>query len=161
MQKKWIRRFWLVPLILLALIFFIVAPRVRRPPQKVAAVERAVKVRVITVPRIPILVKAVGYGTTEPARTWEAVAEVSGQVIWLSDELKSGKIVAQGTELLRIDDSSYQLALTQVEAQLNTLDVKNRITRASLALEKRSQSLLKKGTYSGGLSSRHNPLKLL
>ena len=144
MQKKWIRWFWLVPPILIALIFFIVAPRVKRPPQKAAAVERAVRVRVITVSRIPILVKAVGYGTTEPARTWEAVAEVSGQVIWLSDELKGGKIVAQGTELLRIDDSYYQLALTQVETQLNTMDVKDRITRASLALEERSQSLLKK-----------------
>lgn len=144
MQKKWIRRFWLLPPIILALIVFIVAPRLKQPPQKAEAVEHAVRVRVITIPRVPILVRAVGYGTTKPARTWEAVAEVSGRVIWLSDDLKAGKIVAQGTELLRIDDSSYQLALTQVETQLNTLSVKDRITRASLALEERSQALLKK-----------------
>ena len=144
MQKKWIRRLWFVPPVLIALIFFIVAPLVKRPPQKAAAVERAVRVRVITVPRIPIIVKAVGYGMTKPVRTWEAVAEVSGKVIWVSDKLKSGKIVAQGTELLRIDDSTYQLALTQVETQLNALDVKDRITRASLALEERGQSLLRK-----------------
>jgi multidrug efflux system membrane fusion protein len=144
MQKKCIRRFWIVLPILIAIIFFIIAPRVKSPPQKVADIERAVRARVITVPKIPIVVRAVGYGTTEPARTWEAVAEVFGQVIWLSEELKNGKIVAQGTELLRIDDSSYQLALIQVETQLNTLDVKDKITRASLALEERSQSLLKK-----------------
>jgi len=144
MQKKWIRRFWLVPPVLIALIFFVVAPRVKQPPQKITAVERAVMVRVITVPRISIVAKAVGYGTTASARTWEAVAEVSGNVIWLSDKLKNGKIVAQGTELLRIDDSSYQLALTLVETQLNTMDVKDRVTRTSLALEERSHSLLKK-----------------
>ncbi len=144
MQKKWIRRFWFVPPVLIALIFFVVAPQVKRPPQKATSVERAFRVRVITVPRIPIVVKAVGYGTTAPARTWEAVAEVSGKAIWFSNKLKSGMIVAQGTELLRIDDSSYQLALTQVKTQLNTLDVKDRITRTSLALEERSYSILKK-----------------
>jgi RND family efflux transporter MFP subunit len=144
MQKKWIRRFWLLPPIILALIVFFVAPRLKEPPQKAEAVEQSVRVRVISIPRLPILVRAVGYGTTKPARTWEAVAEVSGRVIWLSDDLKAGKIVAQGTELLRIDDSSYQLALTQVVTQLNTLSVKDRITRTSLALEENSQSLLKK-----------------
>jgi len=49
MQKKWVRRLWFVPPVLIALIFFVVAPLVKRPPQKAAAVERAVRVRVITV----------------------------------------------------------------------------------------------------------------
>lgn len=144
MQKKWIRRFWFVPPVLIALIIFVLIPQMKRPPQKARVVERAVRVRVIPAPRMPIIVKAVGYGTTTPAKTWEAVAEVSGKVIWLADKLRNGMIVAQGTELLRIDDSSYQLALKQIETQLNTLDVKDRITRASLILEERSYALLKK-----------------
>jgi RND family efflux transporter MFP subunit len=72
------------------------------------------------------------------------VAEVAGQVAWVSEELKSGKFVQQGAEMLRIDDASYRLALTQAETQLNTLAVKDKTTHASLALEERSQSLLRK-----------------
>jgi RND family efflux transporter MFP subunit len=143
MQKKWIHRFWFVPPILIALIVLFVAPKIKTPPQKTEVMERAVKVRVIQVQKLPIVPRAVGYGTTKPARTWEAVAEVSGQVSWLSDYLKNGNIIAQGTELLRIDDSSYQLLLTQAETQRNALDVKELTTRTSLKLEGRSQSLLK------------------
>jgi multidrug efflux pump subunit AcrA (membrane-fusion protein) len=115
----------------------------KSPPEKVEAVERAVKVRVIEAPSLLIIPRAVGYGMTKAARTWEAVAEVAGRVAWISDELKSGKLVDQGTELLRIDDASYRLALTQAETQLNALEVKDKTTRASLALEERSQLLLR------------------
>jgi len=144
MQKTWIRRFWFLPPLLIALLVLVLAPQLKRPPQKAEPVERATKVRVIEVPKLPIVPRAVGYGTTEAARTWEAVAEVAGQVVWLSDELKNGRIIAEGTELLRIDDSAYKLALTQVDTQLNALEVKDRTTRASLAIEERGQSLLEK-----------------
>lgn len=144
MEKKWLRRSWFVLPVLVALIVLLVAPRIKSPPEKIEAEERAVKVRVIEAPRIPIIPRAVGYGTTKAARTWEAVAEVAGQVAWISEELKGGKLIDQGTELLRIDDASYQLALTQTETQLNALEVKDKTTRASLALEESSQSLLRK-----------------
>ena len=142
MQGKWLRWAWLLLPVLVALIILVVAPRMKSPPKKVEAKERAVKVRVIQVPSIPIVPGAVGYGTTKAARTWEAVAEVAGQVAWISAELKSGKLVDSGTELLRIDDASYQLALTQAKTQLNALEVNDKTIRASLALEKRSQALL-------------------
>ena len=143
MQKKWLRRSWFILPVFIALIILVVAPRMKSPPEKVEATERAVKVRVIEAPSLPIIPKAVGYGTTQAARTWEAVAEVAGQVAWISEELKSGKLVDQGAELLRIDDASYRLALIQAETQLNALEVKNKTTHASLALEERGQSLLR------------------
>jgi len=143
MQRKSFRRLWFIPPVLAGLVMLVVLPKMKRPPQRAKAIERAAKVRVIKAPRVPIVPRVVGYGIAEPARNWEAVAEVPGQVAWLSDDLKSGKIVAEGTELLRIDDSSYQLALIQAETQLSALDVKDQATRASLALEDRSQSLLK------------------
>ncbi|MCP3879143.1 MAG: efflux RND transporter periplasmic adaptor subunit [Sulfitobacter sp.] len=71
------------------------------------------------------------------------MAEVAGQVAWISEELKSGNLIEQGTELLRIDDASYRLTLTQAETQLKALEVKDKTTRASLALEERGQSLLR------------------
>lgn len=65
---------------------------------------------------------------------------------WISEKLKSGNLIEQGTELLRIDDASYRLTLTQAETQLKALDVKDKTTRASFALEERGQSLDGVGT---------------
>ena len=144
MQNKWVRRLWFIPPVLVALLILVIGPKLKSPPQKAEIVERAVKVRIIKASKMAAIPKAIGYGTTEAARTWEAVAEVSGQVAWLSEELKSGKIIVQGVELLRIDDSSYQLALTLAEAQLKALEVKNKTINASQKLEERSQSLLRK-----------------
>lgn len=144
MQKKWSHRLLIIPPILIALAVLVIAPKMKTPPQKVEVQERATKVRFIKVPRLPILPRATGYGTAKPARNWEAVAEVSGQVTWLSDQLKGGNIIAEGSELLRIDDSSYRLDLTRAETQLNTLAVKQKTTRASLALEQKSLALLRK-----------------
>ena len=143
MERKWLRRSWFLLPVLVALIILVVAPRMKSPPEKVEAKERSVKVRVIEAPRLPIVPRAVGYGSTKAARIWEAVAEVAGQVAWISEELKGGKLVDEGTELLRIDDASYQLALTQAETQLKALEVKDKTIGASLALEERSQSLLR------------------
>ena len=143
MQKKWLRWSWFILPVLIALTILVVAPRMKSGPEKLAATERAVKVRVIETSNIAIVSRAVGYGTTKAARTWEATAEAAGQVAWISQELKSGNLIDRGTELLRIDDARYQLALTQAEAQLNALAVKDKTTRASLALEEHGQSLLR------------------
>ncbi len=142
MEKQWRRRSWFILPILAALILLLVAPRLKSPPERIVTGERAVKVRVIEVARLPIIPRAVGYGTTKAARTWEAVAEVPGQVARISQELKDGKLIDEGTELLSIDDAGYQLALTQAETQLNALAVKDKTLRASLVLEERSESLL-------------------
>ncbi len=145
MKKHWIRRFWFIPPVLVALAVLFVTPMIKTPPQKASVTERAVKVRVIRAPKIKVMLRTVGYGKTAPAKTWEAVAEVAGQVAWLSDQLKNGRIVEQGAELLRIDDSSYKLALTQAKSQLKALDVQYRATQASLTLEENSHALLLKG----------------
>lgn len=145
-KKKWSRRFWLIPPLIIAVAAWIMLPKLTSPPQRTDAAERAVKVRVIQAPGMTFVPRAIGYGSSQPAQTWEAVAEVAGQVVWLAEELKSGKIVAAGTELLRIDDATYRLALTQAQTQLSALEVRERITHASLDLEERGQALLVKET---------------
>lgn len=142
MQKRWMRRFWFVPPVVLALAVLLMAPKLKYPPQQTAVGERAVMVRVVKAPAVPVLARAVGYGSTRPANSWDAVAEVSGQVVWLADDLKNGSIVPAGTDLLRIDDADYRLALTQADTQLNALQVKAKSLRDSLALEEKSHALL-------------------
>lgn len=140
--KAWIRRLWIVPPILIGVAAIVFAPTVKSGPQKTETPERAVKVRAMAVPELAVVPRAVGYGTVEPARSWEAVAEVSGQVTWVSDDLKDGRMVKAGVELLRIEDAYYRLDLAQTEAQLQASDVKDRSARASLAIAEKEFALL-------------------
>lgn len=142
MNKNWTRRFWIVPPLLLGFAVLLATPLLKKPPQKATPAERAVKVRIVEATQYPVTGSALGFGAAEPSSSWEAVAEVAGQVVWLSEELKSGKLIARGTPLLQIDDATYRLALRQSEAQLSALEVREQATRATLELETRSQASL-------------------
>lgn len=136
------RKLWILPPIALGVIAIFVAPMLKSGPQKDETVERAVKVRALKVSKLDVVPRAVGYGAVKPGRVWSAVAEVAGPVIWVSPDLANGKLVYQGQDLLRIDDASYRLNLTQVEAQINASEIKDKTTRASLAIAEREYKLL-------------------
>ena len=157
--SKWKHVLWLLIPILAGIAIIVIAPLMKSGPKKIETVERPVKVRVIKISKIDVVARAIGYGKVAPARTWDAVAEVAGQVEWIADDLQDGRVVRAGTELLRIEDSNYQLALVQAEAQLRASEVKGKTTRDALAIAKkelellrvefrRKQELVQKGTVS-------------
>ena len=123
----------------------------REGPQRTPPEERVIPVRVVTVPSVDVVPRALGYGSASPGRVWEAVAEVSGTVIYRHPDLEKGSILRAGTELLRVDDTDYRLAVAQIEAnihsseaQLAVLDVRALNTRRSLAIEERRMDLARK-----------------
>ena len=127
------------------------AVKYRDGPERTPPEERVTPVRVVTVPSVDVVPRALGYGSASPGRVWEAVAEVSGTVIHRHPELEKGSILRAGTELLRIDDTDYRLAVAQIEAnirsaeaQLAVLDVRAANTKRSLAIEERSIGLARK-----------------
>lgn len=140
--RRWLRRFWLFPPLLLGVALFWFAPRLQKDPVAPAPVERAVKVRTLKVPALKVQPVAVGYGTTRAVQTWEAVAEVAGSVKWLSSEARSGALVQKGQVLLRIDDASYRLNLSQLQAQLEAAQIREQTTWSSLQLAEKDLSLL-------------------
>lgn len=140
---KWKHIFWLLIPVFIGIAVVVVAPILKSGPQKAETTERPVKVRAIKVSNIDVVPRVIGYGRVVPARTWDAVAEVSGQVAWVSDDLLDGRVVAAGTELLRIEDSNYRLALIQAEAQLRASEVKNKTARDGLAIAKKELELLR------------------
>lgn len=143
--KKWLKRsLILIPVAIGIAAIVVVAPKMKKPPQKIEAVETATKVRVIKPLFQEVSPKALGYGTTSPTRSWDAVAEIAGRIEWVSEELKTGNIVPKGTELLTIDTSELKLALSQINAQLNISKVKSNTTKSSLAVEQRNRNSLKK-----------------
>lgn len=115
----------------------------QRPPEEVTRAVRTIKLEPVDfVPR------AVGYGTVEPGRVWEAVAQVSGQIVDEHPRLERGRLIEAGTEILKVDPADYELAvararadLDSARAQLDELDVQEENTRASLDIERRALRL--------------------
>ena len=134
---------WLLILILLGIGVFLAAPLIKKGPQKLKTIEHPVKVRAITVSAIDVIPRVIGYGRIAPGRTWEAVAEVAGQVKWIADDLRDGHVVKAGDELLQIEVSNYQLALAQAEAQLRASKVKKKTAGDALVIARRELKLLR------------------
>ena len=81
----------------------------------------ALPVRVMTVAVEDIRPTATAWGNLRAADSWVAVAEVQGEVIWHHPDLESGRLIPEGTEVLRIDPADYELALAQSQADLAAL----------------------------------------
>ena len=74
------------------------APPKRRPPSA-----RGRPVRVLAVKTMPALPRATGYGVVTAQREWQAIAQVSGAVIEMNENLEVGRVVREGTRLFKID----------------------------------------------------------
>jgi len=142
--NQWVGRGVIFIPIVLGVIIVLLAPKLKSPPQKNNDSEFVTKVRFINPLFQEVSPKVLGYGISEPSKNWEMVAEVSGRITWVSEDLKEGNIIVKGTKLLTIDDSEYKLALRQVDAQIHMSKVHADTTRQLLAIEQRSQSLFKK-----------------
>ncbi|EKV28161.1 Membrane-fusion protein [Caenispirillum salinarum AK4] len=141
LQRHW-RKALILPPILVAAGIFVMAVQGREPPVRAETGETATPVRVIAVPRLDVIPRALGYGEVEPGRVWQAVAEVSGRVEWVHPELETGAVLAEGSDLIRFEAADYDLALAQIEAQLAELDARAETTRESLAIEDRNLEVL-------------------
>jgi multidrug efflux pump subunit AcrA (membrane-fusion protein) len=91
-------------------------------PVQVEGGAPALPVRVLTVTPEDIRPTASAWGNLRASTTWVAIAEVQGEVIWRHPDLEQGRVIPAGTEVLRIDPTDYELALTQAEADLAALD---------------------------------------
>lgn len=91
-------------------------------PAQVEGGATALPVRVITVTEQDVRPTVSVWGNLRAADIWVAVAEVQGEVIWRHSDLEPGRLIAEGTEVLRIDPADYELALAQAEADLAALD---------------------------------------
>ncbi|WP_373236252.1 efflux RND transporter periplasmic adaptor subunit [Cohaesibacter celericrescens] len=138
-----LKKFLFIPPIALALAVLLFSGNNAKPPQAAAdKKEKATPVKVISVKAVTAVPSIRGYGKVQPARRWDAVAQVAGSVVWTADKLRNGLLIQQGSELLRIDAQEYELGLAQIDAQKEALAAKDETTRASLRIEERSLELL-------------------
>lgn len=132
----------------LGLVFVVVMVKLKQPPERTEELSVGTPVQILEITPRVFHTEARGYGQVLPAQSWNAVANVGGRVIWKHPSLESGNLIAEGTRLLEIDPSRYELAeasakadLAGVEAELRQLTQEARNTRDLLALEERRLSL--------------------
>ena len=148
--RHWKKFLFVIP-VLIGAVIIAQAVKSRQMPQQVAAGETVKNVRVITLPEVVLIPRAIGYGNVKPGKIWQAVAQVGGQIVGIHPDLKKGAIISKGETILKIDPTSYQLAIAQAEAniraakaQINELAAREQNIRDSLEIEQRSLSLTEK-----------------
>ncbi|GKY89119.1 efflux RND transporter periplasmic adaptor subunit [Sinisalibacter aestuarii] len=96
----------------------------KAPPAQIAREERRAAVRVVTAREGALSPVLIGYGLVTPASSFDAIAQVGGQVAWVNPALQRGAILPAGAVLLRIADEDYALAVAQSEANIRAAEAK-------------------------------------
>ncbi|RKF15704.1 biotin/lipoyl-binding protein [Alginatibacterium sediminis] len=154
------RKLLFVPAFAVGIIILFIATR---PEPKVATQDIEPASRLVEVQALELsdsAPKILAFGRVSPKTSLQAVAEVSGRIIYKHPDLERGRFINQGTLLLEIDPSEYELKLAQAQAnlrasetQLTRIDQEERNYAATLALEKQRLKL------SQGELARKNQLK--
>ena len=97
--------------------------RSRKKPQTEQPAKAVPKVRASVMrPIRDYPVRIVGHGSARPRVEVEVVPQVSGEVVWRAGSFRSGKYVARGQELFRIDGTDYVQARDAAERQIELLE---------------------------------------
>lgn len=102
-------------------------------------------VSVVRVEPAPIRLPITAQGTVEPRTESDLVAQVAGQIVWVSPQLVAGGFFDQDETLLRIDPRDYQIALEGARAALARAD--SDLAHAEANLE-RERSMRRSGASS-------------
>ncbi len=152
--------------IILGLAFVLLMTKLKQPPEQAGHQHIATPVKTLIIAPQTLRVETLGFGQVTPVRSWQAIANVGGRVVWKNNALKSGNIIGKGTSLVQIDTTRYELAeaaaqadLLTIQAEMQQIKQEELNTRELLELENqrlelaekelaRSQSLVEKGALS-------------
>lgn len=81
-------------------------------------------------------------GTVEAADELQLVPQVSGEIVWVDDELDPGTRYAAGEALARVDPANYEAALAQARSQLQQARVQLEQAQARSRTAERETELL-------------------
>ena len=136
-KRHW-RKTLVLPPLALGVGLILVMAGGKAPPVRAEGAEAARPARVISVPAVDLVPRATGFGQVSPETVWQAVAQVSGRVVEVHEDLKKGAILPQGTEVARIDPAAYRIVVREREADLKELDIRAANAEAQIAIEEES-----------------------
>jgi membrane fusion protein, multidrug efflux system len=145
---KLIKKLLIIIPIICGIVFFVFMKTNKQTPVRLDNQERVQTVRVIPAEKMDIIPRVISYGYVQAERSWQAIPEVSGKVVFMNENLKKGHFIKQDETLLRIDTSTYGLAenkgvadLQNIDAKLNELEQSKKNTERLLATEKKSLTI--------------------
>ncbi|MGF1700665.1 HlyD family secretion protein [Photobacterium makurazakiensis] len=145
------RKLLIFPAIFLGALILVMAIKLRPSPEVKPALERARVVDVISLQQQLIAPEAAGFGRVAPKVEWQAIAEVSGKVVYRHPDLNKGRVLDAGTVLLKIDPLDYELLLAQAQAdvsasqaQLAKLAQEEQNLKTTLKIEKNRLAISRK-----------------
>ncbi len=94
------------------------------PPERTPLAERATPVRVIVARTQAVAPRIVGFGLISPARIYEAIAQVSGNVEHVHPALQKGAILPAGSLLVRLAPADFNLAIAQAKANIRAAEAR-------------------------------------
>ena len=142
------KRLLVVPPVLagLALVYWTASQRTA--PELAEITERRTPVAFIEIQPQRFVPSVRSFGTVEPAKSWDAVAQVRGRIEYLHPNFERGGVIREGEDVVRIVADEYELAVAQAEAniqsslaQIEELNANAAATEASLAIEKQALAL--------------------
>jgi len=121
----------IVPIVILlaGILLFVAFSSMKKPPEEKAKVDNTPIVAVEEITVAPMTLQVDSYGIVKPKYETELVAQVSGQIVELSNTFVRGGFVKKGQLLARIDPNDYEAALIDAQASLAS-------ARASLETER-------------------------
>ncbi|WP_068545870.1 efflux RND transporter periplasmic adaptor subunit [Thalassotalea crassostreae] len=121
----------IIPIVIVALGFggFSTLSSMKKPPQEKAKVDTVPLVSVNEVELQSLNLDVESYGVINPKYQTELIAQVSGEIVSLSEHFVKGGFIKKGQLLATIDPNDYEAALIEAESSLAS-------ARSSLELEK-------------------------
>src|SRR5919106_2384231 len=99
--RAWAKRLMIVPPVALGVAVLVWQWNRGAAPEQGAIEEVSRAVRVIEAAPVDFVPRAIGYGTVQPGRVWEAVAQVAGKVLEKHLALERGRLLEAGKGVLR------------------------------------------------------------
>jgi len=93
------------------------------------------------------------FGEVKSSDTLSLLSEVSGKVIWRSEQFRTGEKVAKGTLLARVDDTAYKVELTKAQKSLADAEL-------ALIQEKRKYKRAEENWKRSGIKEKPTALAL-
>lgn len=148
-SESWVKKKWafLIP-ILIAVGVLVIFKLIYSPNLQANSQVYVKPVSVIPVQTFKIVPRISSFAYVQPAKTWEAVAEISGKIVYRHPDLEKGAVFGAGEVVIRIDATDYELNLAVSESnlevakqQLQEAYVRKENFEKSLAIERESLTL--------------------
>lgn len=110
----------IVPLAILVvgIVAFVGFSSMKKPPEEKAEVDNTPIVAVENITVAPMTLEVSSYGVVKPKYETTMVAQVSGEIVELSEAFVRGGLVKKGQLLARVDPNDYQAALIDAQANM-------------------------------------------